>query len=257
MGVAPMGKRWVVAIVVVLAVAALTAVSGSGPVSALEPADRLPDLGMAPVTDLRIDTATIPGRRLLRFTTVIVNVGQGPFETIGSRPDSSTSEMTVRQRIYDDAGGARDVVTPTVMFFAGDGHDHWHVRDAEGYELRRLDNGHRVGTGAKHGFCYYDNTPYRLGLPGAPLWSMYGDCGGTGDLTVTTGLSVGWGDTYPASIAFQWIDITGLKSGRYRLTATADPIGWFEETDDTNNSTWLNLKLTGAGVSVLAYGPAA
>jgi Lysyl oxidase len=165
--------------------------------------------------------------------------------------------MTVRQRIYDDAGGARDVPTPTAMFFAGDGHDHWHVRDAEGYELRRLDNGRRVGTGAKHGFCYYDNTPYRLALPGAPLWSIYGHCGAAADLTITTGLSVGWGDTYPASIALQWIDITGLKSGRYRLTATADPAGWFLETSETNNATWLDLKLTGAGVSALAQGPAA
>lgn len=253
-----MRKRWAAPTVLVLVVAVLAVFSRPGPVSAaLEPADRLPDLGMAPLTDLSIDTTTIPGRRLLRFTTVIVNLGQGPFETIGSRPDTSTSHMTVRQRIYNDAGGARDIPTPTVMFFAGDGHDHWHVRDAEGYELRRLDNGHRVGTGAKHGFCYYDNTPYRLGLPGAPLWSIYGDCGQAGDLTVRTGLSVGWGDTYPASIALQWIDITGLKSGRYRLTATADPAGWFVETNDANNATWLNIKLTGGGVHVLVQGPAA
>ena len=37
------------------------------------------------------------------------------------------------------------------------------------------------------------------------------------------GLSVGWGDQYSASTNFQWIDITGLPNGRYRLTATADP----------------------------------
>jgi hypothetical protein len=253
-----MARRWAAPLAVVLVVVGLAALGQPGPVRAALPAsDRLPDLGMAPLTDLGIDTTTLSGRRLLRFTTVIVNVGQGPFETIGSRPDTGTSQMTVRQRIYDDAGGARDSSTPTVMFFAGDGHDHWHVRDAEGYELRRLDNGRRVGTGAKHGFCYYDNTPYRLGLPGAPLWSIYGHCGGAGDLTVTTGLSVGWGDTYPASIALQWIDITGLKSGRYRLTATADPAGWFLETSEANNATWLDIKLTGAGVSVLARGPAA
>ena len=252
-----MVKRWAVFMVVVLVLVGVAAFSRPGPVRAALTADRLPDLGMAPLTDLSIDTTTIPGRRLLRFTTVIVNVGQGPFETIGSRPDTSTSEMTVRQRIYDAAGAARDVSTPTVMFWAGDGHRHWHVRDAEGYELRRLDNGRRVGTGAKHGFCYYDNTRYRLTLPGSPPGPIYTHCGGSADLTVTTGLSVGWGDTYPASIALQWIDITGLKSGRYRLTATADPAGWFLETSEANNATWLNLKLTGAGVSVLAHGPAA
>jgi lysyl oxidase len=241
-----MVRRWA-APLVVLVMVGLAALGRPGPVGAATAADRLPDLGMAPLTDLGIDTTTLPGRRLLRFTTVIVNVGRGPFETIGSRPGTGTPEMTVRQRIYDDAGGARDVATPTVMFFAGDGHDQWHVRDAEGHELRR----------AKHGFCYYDNTPYRLALPGAPLWSIYGHCGAAEDLTVTTGLSVGWGDTYPASIALQWIDITGLKSGRYRLTATADPGGWFVETSEANNATWLDIKLTGSGVAVLARGPAA
>ena len=52
------------------------------------------------------------------------------------------------------------------------------------------------------------------------------------------------GDIYPAGIAFQWIDITGLKSGRYRLRATADPANWFAETNNTNNSAWVDLRLT-------------
>jgi len=34
------------------------------------------------------------------------------------------------------------------MYFAGDGHTHWHVRDLETYELIRSDNGSKVGTGA-------------------------------------------------------------------------------------------------------------
>jgi hypothetical protein len=165
--------------------------------------------------------------------------------------------MAVSQRIYNSAGSYRQVSTPAVMFWAGDGHDHWHVRDVEAYRLIRLDNGRRVGTGAKHGFCYFDNTAYRLGLVGAPSAPVYGGCGRAGDLRVTTGLSVGWGDTYPAGIAFQWIDITGLKAGRYRLRAIADPANWFAETNNANNSTWVDLKLTGAGVRVVAYGPAA
>jgi hypothetical protein len=95
------------------------------------------------------------------------------------------------------------------------------------------------------------------GYSGDPCSLRIGGCGAQGDLRVTTGLSVGWGDTYPAGIASQWIDITGLKSGRYRLRATADPASWFAETHNTNNSTWVNIRLTNSGVSVLAYGPAA
>jgi hypothetical protein len=244
--------------VLILAILAGVAVLAlSRPPAARAASDRLPDLGMARLSDLSIDTTTIPGRRLLRFTTIIVNIGAGPFETIGSRPRTSTALMAVKQRIYNTAGSSRLVSTPAVMFWAGDGHDHWHIRDIEAYRLTRLDNGRRVGTGAKHGFCYFDNTPYRLRLPGAPSYSIYGGCGSSGDLTVTTGLSVGWGDTYPAGIAFQWIDITGLKSGRYRLRATADPANWFAETNNTNNSTWVNIQLTNSRVRVMAYGPAA
>jgi hypothetical protein len=248
-------KRPAALILVGLAVAAVLALGR--PPAAGAAADRLPDLGMARLRDFSIDTTTRPGRRLLRFTTIIVNIGAGPFETIGRRSSTATTQMTVTQRIHNSAGSYREISTPAVMFWSGDGHDHWHVRDVEAYRLIRLDNGRRVGTGAKHGFCYFDNTAYRLWLAGAPSTPVYGGCGAAGDLQVTTGLSVGWGDIYPAGIAFQWIDITGLKAGRYRLRATADPANWFAETNNANNSTWVDLKLTGSGVRVVAYGPVA
>jgi hypothetical protein len=212
-------KRPAARILVGLAIAAVLTLAR--PPAGAAAADLLPDLGMARLQDFSTDTTTISGRRLLRFTTIIVNVGAGPFETTGSRPNTSTPELAVTQRIYDSAGSSRQISTPAVMFWAGDGHDHWHVRDAEAYELIPLDNGRRVGTGAKEGFCYYDNTAYRPWLAGAPSSPVYGGCGTAGDLTVTTGLSVGWGDTYPSWRTLQWIDITELKSGHYRLRATA------------------------------------
>jgi hypothetical protein len=61
---------------------------------------------MARLRDLSIDTTTLPGHRLLRFITIIVNIGAGPFETIGSRPDAGTSQMSVAQRIYNTATAA-------------------------------------------------------------------------------------------------------------------------------------------------------
>jgi hypothetical protein len=74
-------------------------------------------------------------------------------------PNTSTEKMAATKRVVDDAGSYREVSIPAVIFWAGDGYDHWHVHDAEAYELIRLDNGHRVGTGAKHGFCHFDDTP--------------------------------------------------------------------------------------------------
>jgi hypothetical protein len=41
--------------------------------------------------------------------------------------------MAVTQRTYNIAGSSRQVSTPAVMFWAGDGHDHSHIRDIEAY----------------------------------------------------------------------------------------------------------------------------
>jgi hypothetical protein len=219
--------------------------------------DRLPDLGMARLADIRIEK-TPDGRRLLRYTTVIVNVGAGPFEVHGARASAGETEMSVGQRVYDDVGGHRDVATSARMFFAGDGHDHWHVRDLESSDLLRLDNGAKVGTGAKRGFCFWDNVKYRLTLPGAPQSAAYFGCGSSSSLQVTAGISVGWGDEYPARLPDQFVEITGLTPGRYRLLVTADASNWFLEASEANNATWVDLQIKGQGAPrVLGYGPSA
>lgn len=220
-------------------------------------ADRLPDLGMARLSDFKAEK-TADGRRLLRFTTVIVNVGSGAFEVRGARASASDAEMATVQRIYDSAGGFREVATSARMFFAGDGHAHWHVRDLESSELIRLDNGVKVGTGAKFGFCFFDNVAYRLTLPGAPAEAAYPGCGNASSLAVTMGVSVGWGDEYSWRLPNQYVDITGLVAGRYRLRVTADAPGFFSEANESNNATWVDLQIKGQGAPrVIAYGPAA
>jgi hypothetical protein len=219
------------------------------------PDDRPPDLRMAHLADISLENRT-DGRRLRRFTTVIVNVGPGAFEVHGSRSTGS-STMTVDQRVFDEAGGSRDFETTASMYYRGDGHNRWHVRDRQSYDLVRRDSGHRVGTGAKHGFCFWDNVPFRLSLPSAPQSPVYRGCGVAADTSVTVGLSVGWGDRYGASIPDQYIDVTGLTPGGYRLTATADAADWFLEADDTNNATWVDLRIGRHKLDVEGYGPSA
>ena len=239
-----------------LAVVASLAVVAATPPSALA-APTYPDLGMARLKDFKIEN-TADGRRLLRFTTIIVNVGAGPFEVRGSRASTLVPTMTGHQCIYD-ASTCTLQSTAVTMGWSGDGHNHWHVVGLEEYELDRLDNGALVGTGAKTGFCFYDNTRHDLSLSGAPSSAVYTNCGASSNLSVTMGLSVGWGDTYYWNLAYQWVDITGLAAGRYRLWATADPENWFIEADDTNNFTWVDLQIRGKGssVRVLGFGPSA
>lgn len=221
--------------------------------------DQLPDLGMARLTDFTVDTSTTPGRSLLRYTATIVNTGAGKFELTGSRSSTTETQMSVMQRVFDSTGTSRYQNTPARMYFAGDGHNHWHVQDLEDSELTRSDNGSKVGSGAKHGFCFFDIQAFRLSLLGAPANPFYTTCGT--DSTVTTqsmGLSIGWGDVYSWWLADQWVDITGLSPGRYRLNTTADKQNWFVESDETNNGTWVDLQLKAKGrVRVVGYGPSA
>ena len=212
-----------------------------------------PHLRNAKLSDVRIDTST--GRRLLRYSTRIINVGAGAFELQGTR-SSTTSPWTVQQRLYNSDGTVSSTVTTKVtLFYAGDGHNHWHVQDLEFGDLTRLDNGVKVGTSAKRGFCFYDNVNYNSSAP-AFYTSSTNSCAlnNPDALSVMMGLSVGWGDIYVWNLPYQYVDITGLTSGRYRLTERVNPnLG--VSADLSNNETWVDLRLTGNSVHVEAYGP--
>ncbi len=219
---------------------------------------RVPDLGMAPLTDFQIDTTTVTGKRLLRFTAEIVNVGTGPFELRGRRSATTDTEMSVRQRIINADGTRSMLPTGASMVYAGDGHDHWHVKDLERYTIHPVDSDTELGRGAKAGFCFSDNAAYRLTLPRAPQSSAYQSCGGPDSLRVTMGLSVGWGDVYGWYLAWQWIDVSGLAPGDYIVRARADPQAMFTEANTSNNTTWTKVRIAATNaVTVLEQGPAA
>jgi hypothetical protein len=86
------GEAVVVARVVIV-VAVAFAVAGAASASAATAL--MPDLGMAKLSTVTVDTTTIPGHRLLRYTAVTVNIGKGRLEVRGSRPDTS-NQMTMK-----------------------------------------------------------------------------------------------------------------------------------------------------------------
>jgi len=235
------------------AVAAIVAAGGSAP-PAPAATSLLPHLRNARVTHLSVDTTTISGRRLLRYTSKIVNVGVGRLELRGTRASTSVAEMSVTQRVFDNSGGFSDVRTSGSIFFAGDGHNHWHLRDLDLGTLTRLDNGAKVGTSAKRGFCFFDNSNYSATSPA--FYTQTGSCasGNQAALSAVMGLSVGWADVYGADLYAQWVDITTLKSGRYRLVEQINSnLGLVADLSD--NQTWVDLKLSGNSVRIVQYGP--
>ena len=240
---------WLILLVVLLATAM--------PIPAHAVTDRLPDLKMSYPRFFSVDTTTIAGHRLLRFTTIIPNAGVGPFEVHGRRSSTSASTMSVAQVVYDDAGGRHEVATSdTMVYDVGDGHNHWHLKWLASYKLLNS-GGSVVATSPKIGFCFYDGELWYSGLPGTPASRVYpsSGCGTTTSLEVRTGLSVGWADRYPYSVGHQWIDITNISDGTYRVRVTADARNYFLETNNVNNSNYADVKIQGTTVTVLGQGP--
>ena len=212
----------------------------------------LPDLGMAPLQDFSVQKRP-RGVRWLRFSAIIVNVGAGPFQARGYQADG-VGDLEIDQQFYT-SGAIASHPTAAKMYFGGDGHNHWHVRDLEQYVLDGANNSRRYGE--KHGFCFWDNYRYNTALPGYPTNAVYNStnsCRTQTGGTVMMGLSIGWGDIYPASITDQYINITGLPAGEYTITATADWSNWFTESNETNNSTTARIRINKNGVTVLDRG---
>jgi hypothetical protein len=215
--------------------------------------DRLPDLRMAQLRDF--GTSTSNGRRLLRLTTIILNSGDGQFELAGRRSSTGVSAMTVRQRIYDSAGGSREISTSGQGRYAGDGHSHWHIQNVSTMQLL-AGNGGSVKAGSKVGFCFFDTNLFYPDLPRSPSSPVYrgSGCGSSSSLRVKMGVSVGWGDKYQYSLPYQWIDITGVPSGTYTVRAIVDSQNYYRETNDANNCSWTRLRLTSSGVQIVEHG---
>jgi hypothetical protein len=234
---------------VLVATAALCSMAVAPPVAAAT--DRLPDLKMAPIYDVYLQRHN--GKVRLRFGSNVWNIGQGPLEARGTH--RVKRRMTeIRQVIYATDGSTHSVTPPDVIgFFAGDGHGHWHLSDfvlATLYpitpepvppaltDVRRL---------RKIGFCLVDSTrmPVDVRPPNSATHRAYhvSGCGTRDSQRFKMGISVGWADVYPASIAYQWIDVTGVAAGDYRLCATPNPAGAWREVSLTNNSAWIDLHL--------------
>ncbi|MFN2490129.1 MAG: lysyl oxidase family protein [Actinomycetota bacterium] len=215
----------------------------------------LPDLKALRLRKIYLET-TEDGQRRLRFNSIVANVGTGPFQVMGTRRSTSVARMkSVTQQIVAATGAvARSLRTSAAMYLGRDGHDHWHLRDLETFRLIRTDDGTWSGVAEKHGFCFYDNYVFNPALPNSPPAGVHLGCGGEGDLRVVAGLSVGWADKYSHLLPDQYIDVSDVASGRYRLVYGVDVQDHFVESREDNNRSCVNLVIGQASVSVSSYG---
>ena len=212
----------------------------------------IPDLAMSPLNSYRVEW--VNGRKLLRFTAMMVNVGSGHFEVHGHRQNTS-QPMQVDQIIRESTARGSTVTqripTGAEGKWSGDGHNHWHVQEMMRYDLW---GGAGTFRGAKVGFCFLDSDVYNSSLPGYSGGYYRGSwCGFSQSvLNNKMGISIGMGDEYEWYLAWQWVDITRLPNGDYTVRAKVDPYGFFLEENETNNCWYTRIRVNGNSVTALA-----
>ena len=206
----------------------------------------MPDLVPEPPVDLRV-TREENGDRMIRFSSNLVNVGEGDFVLRATR--DLFFQWRVEQEIWYSVRGGQLDRTGADMVWGGDGHDHWHVRRVVSYRLVPLDeSGNPIEDGlfrvdSKIGFCFYDHTEEPGFDQGEAVYDVH-ECGDEDDNKVRMGLSPGWGDIYDFTLPGQSVDITTVPDGNYRLWAEVDAEAWFTEVTRDNNVTWIDFELT-------------
>lgn len=196
-----------------------------------------PNLKPLPASNFSLVTQT-DGTTDLRFATTSWNKGTGRLQLEAGSVDTGSGKQRVDQRIFNNDGTSS-------LFFAGwfqwhVGHNHFHFDDYATYELQPVDApGGSLRTGQKTTFCVMDTTAIDTSLPGAPASAFYSTCGNQ-----TQGMSVGWGDTYGASLAGQEIDFTDNADGIYQLKIIVDPNKHIVESDDNDNESCALLSIT-------------
>jgi hypothetical protein len=249
---APQNRRLtpprVLAVTALVAVAVAAAVLLSRPSSGygapLDPV--LPDLVMGPIEEVMGGLEELTGNPVVRVEATIVNKGPGVFLLSARRDFPWTDHWTVYQQLTEGGGGSSELTTAADLIFAGSPHSHWHVKNMESHRLERPDTGEVLSEVIKQGFCPYDTDPYYPDVAGAPTDPIYNeaDCEGPAWVTeLNMGVSVGWGDKYPWHMIEQSIGIANVPDGTYRILEIADPFDWFEESDETNNQTWVDVAI--------------
>lgn len=210
----------------------------------------LPDLTMGPIFEVYGGLAENTRDPVIRVEATIVNQGAGDFLVSARRDFPWNESWTVYQRIPEATGGFTEIATPADLIFTGAPHSHWHVRDMESHRLENRETSEILSEVIKQGFCPFDTDRYFGDLPGAPPNPVFLESACEGPAWTTElmmGVSVGWGDKYPWHMIEQSIPIKDIPDGTYRIVEVADPFDWFQESDETNNETWVDVELKREG----------
>jgi hypothetical protein len=194
--------------------------------------DLLPDLvtQKSYLNNTKIDTKTMPGHILLRFSNSTPNKGTGPLELRGGPIEGDY--QSVFQRIYNTDKTFREEYAGTYIYHPD--HKHVHFEGYAQYRLRKMTSdgglGEIVVEGEKTSYCLRDNIIVNPFKKNFSFRKKYKEC----DRGIQ-GISVGWTDLYAKKLPDQWIDLTNQPTGEYWLESEVNPDHSIVESNYDNN----------------------
>lgn len=213
---------------------------------------KLPDLDqVAPKTLTIANYPASGGKKTYRlgFGSAVQNIGQGPLIVAAHRSAGQTVMQGDQVVVLSDGTTQTYPAIGTLKFVAtkkANGqldHQHWHYLGFDRFEIRKAKTYKRVRRDRKQGFCLGDRfsiknfTPPQ-GAVGGLTPSPDTRCGlMQPDLqTVTSGISVGYGDDYTAHVEGQDIEITKIKPGKYILVHRTNADRKIRESNYSNDA---------------------
>ena len=205
----------------------------------------LPDLMTSNPAGLQI--LSLRTGRVLRFTNVVWNGGEGPLELFGV-PDVAAASIRVTQRAYTAGGVVAEWTVGEFIFHPT--HEHWHLDGFVVYELwsvdPRGDLDQLMASSGKLSYCLIDTDVVDRASPLRPSARQYYGCG-----RARQGLSVGWGDTYLSYLDGQSLPLDGVPDGFYALASTANANARLREAKISNNAGMVYLQIYGNRLNVI------
>ena len=213
----------------------------------------LPDLISDPPTRSGLVSVEVApdGTELLalRFEGYVTNLGVGPLDLSGNPQLSDPANLTshdVWQRALTTSGDWVQLTKPPVRYETADTHNHFHLMGVMAYSLWDETGTLQIRPSEKIGFCLVDteHLPERHAQPSVQRYeqSELETCMSykPDAQYLRMGVSAGWRDTYHRDMVFQWVDVSDVTPGVYRIGVQADPNDVVVESDETNNGVALS-----------------
>jgi hypothetical protein len=198
----------------------------------------LPDLTFEAPRDLSV-LAAVDGTRILFFSSLLVNQGEGAL-LINAERNSASWQVEQRASAPSNLEPRPIDASPT---FGGTVEGRWQIVGLAEYALIPQKRGAADETRTVPApLCLFDAILGRQG-------TRYGSegCGSSESERLEMGLSAG------AALELSWlmpgqsVDVSGLPDGRYRLEARADPRNVVAESNDDNNTGWVEFDFRAEG----------